>query len=358
MEGNWDVNRAKMNGNGGTVGTGGGVDWERGWVTFQTGIGQFEVGYKTAGNWGTDFASTTGTAPRIQYTTKVGPMVFTAFLEHLNEGNVNAGADTRLAAADSDSYVAAAIYNYKGGDAGLLYVYKVDGSNKAAGMASKMHILEPYFRATFGSVYVEAELDYITGEVTAEDGGLLPAFMGGKSKMDKDGIGGYIMAKTNLGPATIGAQFGYSRGDATVDDKDKSGLGGGWDWMPALIMLNSDLNKWGGGTTNAFEGGSKDNAQGFVLYNIFGSYKVTPKFSLGGALTYAQRDKVAAGVDKKMGTEIDLTATYKLYDNLTYMVGTGYLFAGDWYKSVAPAMLATDKVENDYILMNKLTLSF
>jgi predicted porin len=99
-------------------------------------------------------------------------------------------------------------------------------------------------------------------------------------------------------------------------------------------------------------------AQGFVLYNIFGDYKVTPKFSVGGALTYAQRDKTAAGVDKKMGTELDFTATYKIYDNLSYMVGAGYLFAGDWYKSVAPAMAPTAEVENDYILMNKLTLTF
>jgi hypothetical protein len=34
------------------------------------------------------------------------------------------------------------------------------------------------------------------------------------------------------------------------------------------------------------------------------------------------------------------------------------LFAGDWYKSVAPAMAATAEVENDYILMNRLTLTF
>jgi hypothetical protein len=382
MEGNWDSSRTDMTGNGAVPG---GVDWERGWVTFQTGIGQFEVGYKTAGNWGTDFASSTGTAPRIQFTTKAGPMVFTAFLEHGNEGNVNYKTKTTAAIpgyysgltdADSDSYVAAAIYNYKGGNAGLLYVYKVDGSSKESlvlpspqTLKAKMHIFEPYFRATFGSVYVEGELDYITGKVSAEDGVLFPAILGGKDSRDRDGIGGYLMAKMAMGPATFGAQVGYSSGDdqATLD-KDESGVGGGWDWMPALIMLNSDLDKWGGHNRNTFEGGDKDSKLGFVLYNIFGSYNVTPKFSLGGALTYAQRDKTAANVDKKMGTEVDLTATYKIYDNLTYMVGAGYLFAGDWYKSVTRAATATvagitaipagAEVENDYILMNRLTLTF
>jgi hypothetical protein len=355
MEGNWDSNRTKMVGNGAGVGTGGGADWERGWVTFKTGVGQFEVGYRPAGFFGTVFADTTGTAPRIQYTTKAGPMTFIALLQQNNEGSVNLGADTGFVDNDSTDYDLAAIYNFKGGSAGLLYVYKVDGTNKsAAGVKAKMHILEPYFKATFGPVYVEAELDYITGKITYEQD-MWP----GRVDTDRDGIGGYIMAKTNMGPATFGAQFGYSRGDDLDSvNKQENGLGGGWDWMPALIMLNSDLNKWGGTTRNAFEGGSKDNAQGFILYNIFGNYSVTPKFSVGGALTYAKRDKTAVGVDKKMGTEVDFTATYKIYDNLTYMVGAGYLFAGDWYKSVAPAMAATAEVDDDYILMNKLTLTF
>jgi len=36
------------------------------------------------------------------------------------------------------------------------------------------------------------------------------------------------------------------------------------------------------------------------------------------------------------------------------MVGTGYLWTGDWYKMG----VANAKVGNDYILINKLTLSF
>ena len=32
------------------------------------------------------------------------------------------------------------------------------------------------------------------------------------------------------------------------------------------------------------------------------------------------------------GTEIDLTGTYKITDNLSYMLGVGYLFTGDYFK--------------------------
>ncbi len=59
-------------------------------------------------------------------------------------------------------------------------------------------------------------------------------------------------------------------------------------------------------------------------------------------------------VSDKLGTEFDVTATYKLYDNLSYMVGAGYLWTGDYFKGAN----ANAKVDNDYMLMNKLTLSF
>ena len=55
-----------------------------------------------------------------------------------------------------------------------------------------------------------------------------------------------------------------------------------------------------------------------------------------------------------MGIEFDVTAKYQIYDNLTYMVGAGYLWTGDYFKGA----LDTNKVGNDYLLMNKLTLSF
>jgi hypothetical protein len=72
------------------------------------------------------------------------------------------------------------------------------------------------------------------------------------------------------------------------------------------------------------------------------------------AFTSAAADKVAANWDKEMGMEIDVKASYKIYDNLTYMVGAGYLWTGDYFKRG----VSTASVGNDYILMNRLTLSF
>jgi hypothetical protein len=61
------------------------------------------------------------------------------------------------------------------------------------------------------------------------------------------------------------------------------------------------------------------------------------------------------------GTEIDLTATYKITNNLSYMLGAGYLFTGDYYKGYEAAYSAyglNDETVDDYMLINKLTFNF
>ncbi|PKN06583.1 MAG: hypothetical protein CVU72_03715, partial [Deltaproteobacteria bacterium HGW-Deltaproteobacteria-7] len=57
------------------------------------------------------------------------------------------------------------------------------------------------------------------------------------------------------------------------------------------------------------------------------------------------------------GTEIDITGTYKITNNLSYMLGIGYLFTGDNFKG---RDLADEdyKTNDDFIVINKLTLSF
>jgi hypothetical protein len=95
--------------------------------------------------------------------------------------------------------------------------------------------------------------------------------------------------------------------------------------------------------------------QNLMLYNVFGGINVTPKFVIDGAFSFMQADKAPTGyVSKDYGYEVDVKANYKIYDNLTYMVGAGYLFTGDYFKGTNSA----NKVGNDYLVMNQLTLNF
>jgi hypothetical protein len=56
----------------------------------------------------------------------------------------------------------------------------------------------------------------------------------------------------------------------------------------------------------------------------------------------------------KYGTELDITGSYKIYDNLTYMVGFGYLWVGDYFKGYD----VNAKTRDNYLLTHRLTLNF
>jgi hypothetical protein len=119
--------------------------------------------------------------------------------------------------------------------------------------------------------------------------------------------------------------------------------------------MNDELATWstnaGGVTANNAANSAKAN---MLLWNVFGGFNPSPKLNLEMSFTSAAADKVAANWDKEMGMEVDVKATYMIYDNLTYMVGAGYLWTGDYFKKG----VSTASVGNDYILMNRLTLSF
>ena len=54
------------------------------------------------------------------------------------------------------------------------------------------------------------------------------------------------------------------------------------------------------------------------------------------SISYAKVDKKPAGfTGGTYGTEVDLTGTYKITNNLSYMLGFGYLFTGDYFKGTS-----------------------
>jgi hypothetical protein len=341
------------------------IEFERAYVTFMTGIGQFQVGYQAADEWGTAFGDSGSTKFRILYATALGPVNLLAIYEKVYEADQTAVVVNQgKVDADNNTYALAGIYKQGPMEAGLLYKYY----NYAAGFpaaaaamgfgtgrngtgAAKYSLLAPYMKATFGPVYVEGEVNYFFGKAKKTE-------TAGAVDTDLEGLGAYLNAKINLGPAYVGALFGYSSGDDFADaTKMKTNpAGGGSSWNPALILMNDDLATWGGGTVATTAGTSSTTKYNMTLYQLYAGFKPMPKLSLDAALTSAKVNKVVVGSaqSKKLGTEFDVTATYKIYDNLSYMVGAGYLWTGDFFKGAA----GTTKVDDDYMLMNKLTLSF
>jgi hypothetical protein len=158
------------------------------------------------------------------------------------------------------------------------------------------------------------------------------------------------MAKGDVGPGYVGGMFAWSQGDDDPGDTDAKGaIFNGSDWNPCLILFNdtepSSLGWYG--TTGA-------QLQNAYLFQVFGGMTPMEKLSVMASLSYAYADEQLNYVDDEIGTEFDITASYKIYDNLDYTVGFGYLFAGDYYKGTDK----DNKIDDTYLLMNKLQLNF
>jgi hypothetical protein len=347
------------------------LEFERAYVTFMTGIGQFQVGYQNVDDWGTDFGDYSNSRPRIQWMMKFGPMIVGAYYEKIYENDTIAGLvapQANATDADRDSYALAAIYNGgKGIEGGLLYKYYALNNNRPLGAKTFFSLISPYAKATIGKFFIEGELQYWFGK-KAQYEAPAPATL---QDVDLKGMGAFVRGRVDIGPAYVGGAFSYASGNDMSDDtKDTTNPGGaGTNWSPALLLLNDGYASQSTGTVS---GGSTTisttSKYNTIIYNAFGGINPTPKLNIEMALTYAMVDKKAlsktAGVvyeagSDKLGTEVDIKATYKIYDNLTYMVGAGYLWAGDYFKFLGTVPGGPEKrIDNTYILTNMLTLSF
>jgi hypothetical protein len=93
-----------------------------------------------------------------------------------------------------------------------------------------------------------------------------------------------------------------------------------------------------------------------MAWQIFTGIKPIPKLDVKASFTNASLDQNAVNgqISKNLGSEFDLSATYKIYDNLSYMVGFGYLWAGAAFQGSN----ASATIDNDYLVTHKLTLTF
>ncbi|MEI7671970.1 MAG: hypothetical protein WCK00_07645 [Deltaproteobacteria bacterium] len=336
------------------------IEFEQAYVGFKTAIGMFNVGYQAAGEWGTGFGDEPNSRPRLKLDSPIGPVIITAIFEK----QLESAASLFRSDADGDKYMLAATYQFKGGAAGLLYVNTNMANTRpgTTGYRTTLHTLDPYIKATFGPVYLEGELIYTTGKWAAFDNGTTVT----GPDVSAGGLGAYGLVKASFGPGYFGASAGYSSGN-DYSNADKNGIGpkSSTSWSPGIIFGDANYRTWNQGAN----GGNIGNANGvqydmlakqnLLAYNVFGGYNPTPKLNIDMQFWMLQADtaKLSAtteAVSKKYGMELDLTATYKIYDNLSYMVGAGYFQTGDYFKGTNSA----NTVGNDYVLLNKLTLNF
>ncbi len=335
----------------GTVAENENIAFDYAYIKYVVPIGTFQVGAQPGGVYGPVFGNSEEPRYRIKYISNdYSGFKWTATIEKNKENSYNALSATTTADADADTYYLTADYKKQNWAVGLLYGYTVDNSFRAAGpYRIKKHRFDPYFTGVFGPVKLQAEILYDLGEYDYED-----------ATPDKDinSFAGWIDAVATFGQVYVGGTFAYAQGDVDAnDDKVRNTVNGGIDWSPTLIMWNEDRARWVGdisstavGTNNAFNY-TFGNA---FLYQLRVGVKPVEKLDVCFAVSYAERDKAPANFDDELGWEFDLTGTYKITNNLSYMLGAGYLITGDYFKGANQA----SEVENNYMIINKLALTF
>ena len=321
------------------------------YINYNSPIGIWMIGYQNDHYFGTTFGDSSTPEGRITYILPVGNFKILAALVKIADNSYNAvNTASEQTNADFDEYGIAGIYTGQNWEAGLLYLYYNNNTTRTTeNYKNKFQTLQPYVKAKFGPVAVQAELNYYFGKNEYE--------AAGTTDKDISSLAGFFDILGTFGQYYVGATFAYVQGDDDANDDKVHSIangGGGRDWKPALILWNEDYTYWIDASTAATNKGN-EMTNGF-LYQLRGGVRPTGKLDIGVAVTYARADKnaVANQVSKDIGWEIDVTGSYKITDNLSYMLGVGYFIPGDSYKGAN----SSAELDNTYMVLNKLTLTF
>jgi len=354
------------------------IGFDHAYVSYASPIGIFRVGYMPDYIGGTIFHDNETPAAKITYTLPLNNIVLGIQLVKVVEKSYNA-TNTSATQTDHDTDKVQAFFKYKNEnfEGGLIWLYANDAAHRTnpdwMSIKSEIHSLQPYIKATIGPVKIQAELDYYFGKLAQLDSEAV------FTDQKLNSLAGWLEAVATFGPVYVGYTFAYSQGQGTDGDTVNAYTGGGKDWSPTLIMWNSDRSYWIG-NINGYNNGTPSGTARFgtemtnaFFHQVKLGLKPTEQLDicLSGAIARADRlnglsatqsafgsfiglQNLSGYVSKDYGTEIDLIGTYKINNNLSYMAGFAYLFTGDYFK----AGNAGAQVENDYMFINKLTLTF
>ncbi|MFA5323026.1 MAG: hypothetical protein WC373_10170 [Smithella sp.] len=320
-------------------------DWA--YIEYASRLGVFTVGYQEDLAWGTKFADWSRPSGKIAWAYTMGGFTVMADIAKILELSSNAVIGTvPWTDGDIDKYSIAGKYTWNQGEAGLKVAYLRSAALRTLlDVTTNLYGVIPYAKAKFGPVQVEAEVDYYWGDLLDEDDG--------PNKIKLESLGVYVDAVADLGMWYAGGTVAYLSGDSDITNDTLKLMAGGKDWQPMLILFNYDRTYWAG----IIDGQIPDFG---IMYNawfgqIRGGVRPVADLELGVSLSYAKADKkLFPGMDKDYGTELDVTANYRITNNLSYMLGFGYLWTGDYFKR---GILGLDTTDN-YIVINKLTLTF
>jgi hypothetical protein len=340
-------------------------DWA--YVTYNSPIGVFDVGIMNYGATGTIFGNSSQPEGRIKYTYTYGPFMIQPTISKTRDRSYlyNNLAATQ-ADRDNDVYHLLGEYKWKDGKAGFNVNYYRQAAERAAanpvtGLGNSYtrnyFLFTPYVIAKIGPVALQGEFNYAVGKDNFE----FPADV--REDRDIRSISGWVDATADFKKVYVGGSIAYVSGDDPDSNRIEGGLiNGGRDWNPCLIMFNYyDRGKWIGaldGWDGTTDNGTMANAWFFQLR---GGFRPIDKIDIMASVSYARAEKTLKPDNtftwegRDYGWEVDLVGSYKITNNLTYMLGAGYLFTGDWYNGTTST---GQDIQNNLMVLNKLSLTF
>jgi hypothetical protein len=366
------------------------IAFDQAYIDYVSPIGFFRIGYQPDSGWGTVFGdSEINGAPvaKLLYAIPVGPVTFSAGMIKVNDKSNSYALTTTATDRDYEKYSLTASYKAKKDlEGGLAFEYRRIALNKDAPSVDspliplysafvQNYALNPYAKAKFGPVAIEAEAVYAWGQLDWENN------LVGVNTVKLENVSGYLNIMADFKMVYGGLTFAYASGDDPGStDKLEGGLAtGGKDFNPTLIMFNSDLTYWVGalpgynytpnvpgqspwlqsagaalGQSTISTSTSNEMTNAWFFQGMVG-VRPLAALDIKASVSYANADKKPAGVvNNSIGWEVDLSGTYKITNNLSYMLGAGYFITGDYFQG------SNDQADlnNTYILVNKLTLTF
>lgn len=349
------------------------IGFDFAYVKYASPIGIFQVGYMADSTWGTVFGNDETARGKITYTLPIGNFqIGAAIVKYADNSYTASNAWTGIgfpADGDSDKYSLNVRYTGKTFEAGLLGNYYSDATAALPGVngvyvpantyKGKYWNVQPYAKAKLGPVALQGELSYFWGDLRQYNDGI-------NQDQKLNSLAGWIDAVATFGPVYVGGTIAYAQGPdgivGVTTDKVTNKATGGRDWSPTLIMYNYDRQYWVGniaGNSGTAFGSAMTNAW---FYQVKGGVKPTDKLDIGASVAFAQADNLnglTGYSSRDMGWEIDVTGTYKITNNLSYLLGFGYLITGDYFKGDTSTVTGSvNGVNNDYLIVNKLTFTF
>jgi len=331
-------------------------------LSFAVPVGMVVLGYtiKGAPSYGTEFNDGNDGEGNgsIALVTKLGPTLVSLCTEKSSEGRLGT-ATFGPGYVDTDNFdliIVTMTYFPKGRFDLVGAWYKTASARPTSSYQWTFWAVGICGNVNLGPAFLECEFAYHNGEMMQWDPGVA------KADVDYITYRLHLRGKVNLGPAYVGAQYGFIPGnDPTTAKYEGMPTSATGTWPLCLILFEDWTNRWSGGLGYYVNSGKGEDAvfDNAKLYQIFAGWNPTPKIALKASYTWAYADQPytlmgTPYVSDKYGQEFDVTASYKIYNNLEYKVGFGYLWTGDYFKGTN----AKNQIDNDYLFMHQLTLSF